>query len=228
LSFINVGRGVYTLAEASRLTGVNRYRISRWTRGYTFSHHGKRQSMPPLIGGAPDSLESPILTFSDLIEIRFLDAFRQHGVSTPALRIASQRAKELLGRHHPFSTQIFKSDGRTILAEITKETGDKVLLDIVNEQYVFEKVIAAYLYVGLDFNELKEPARWWPLGKDHSVVIDPQRCFGAPIVAKAGIPTKILNSAVEAEKSIEFVARWYEVEINEVEDAVQFETKLAA
>jgi hypothetical protein len=122
LSFINVGRGVYTLAEASRLTKVNRYRISRWTRGYTFSHHGKRQSMPPLIGRAPGSLESPILTFSDLIEIRFLDAFRQHGVSTRALRIASERAKELLGRHHPFSTQIFKSDGRTILAEITKDT----------------------------------------------------------------------------------------------------------
>jgi uncharacterized protein (DUF433 family) len=184
--------------------------------------------MPPLIGRAPHFSDSPILTFSDLIEVRFLEAFRQHGVSTRALRIASQRAKELLGRHHPFSTQIFRSDGRTILAEITKNTGDKFLLDIVNEQYVFEKVLAAYLYGGLDFNELKEPARWWPLGKDHSVVIDPQRSFGAPIVAKAGIPTKILNSAVLAEKSIEFVAKWYEVEIDEVRDAVEFENRLAA
>ena len=29
-------------------------------------------------------------------------------------------------------------------------------------------------------------------GKDRAVVIDPRRSFGAPIVSKAGIPTKIL------------------------------------
>jgi len=224
----NVGRGVYTLAEASLLTGVNRHRIIRWTRGYTFSYHGTRQTMPAIIGREPDFAESPVLTFADLIEIRFLEAFRQNGVSARALRIASHRAKELLGRHHPFSTQIFKSDGRTILAEITKEAGDKVLLDIVSKQYVFEKVIASYLYIGLDFNELKEPARWWPLGKNRSVVIDPRRAFGAPIVARTGVPTKILNSAVNAEQSVEFVAKWYSVGIDEVTDAVQFETKLAA
>lgn len=226
--FSNVGRGVYSVAEASLLTGVNRHRISRWTRGYTFTYHGTRQTMPAIIGRETDSAESPILTFADLMEIRFLDAFRQNGVSMKALRIAAQRAKELLGRHHPFSTQIFKSDGRTILAEITKETGDKVFLDIVNDQYVFEKVIASYLYSGLDFNELKEPSRWWPMGKDHAVVIDPRRSFGAPIVAKAGIPTKILKSAVDAEKSLEFVAKWYGAEIDEVMDAVKFETKQAA
>ena len=184
--------------------------------------------MPPIIGREPDPGESPVLTFADLIEIRFLDAFRQKGVSTKALRIASQRAKELLGRHHPFSTQIFMSDGRTILAEITKETGDKALLDILRDQFVFEKVIGSYLYSGLDFNELKEPARWWPIGKDRAVVIDPRRAFGAPIIAKSGVPTKILNSAINAEKSVEFIAKWYGVAIDEVMDAVKFEIKLAA
>ena len=228
MHFTNVGRGVYTLSEASQLTGVNRHQISRWTRGYTFSYHGSRQTMPPIIGRDFEALEPPILTFADLIEIRFLDAFRREGVSSKALRIASQRAKEYLGRHHPFSTQIFKSDGRTILAEITKEPGDKVFLDIMNDQYVFENVIGSYLYSGLDFNDLQEPARWWPIGKDRAVVIDPRRSFGAPIVTKAGIPTKILNSAVKAEKSIEFVAKWYGVELNEVKDAVQFESKQAA
>ena len=226
--FNTIGRGVYTLAEGSLLTGVNRHRISRWARGYTFMYRGKPQTMPAIIGREPDSAASPILTFADLIEIRFLEAFHQKGVSTKALRIASQRAKELLGRHHPFSTQIFKSDGRTILAEITKETGDKNLLDILNDQYVFQTVIASYLYAGLEFNELKEPARWWPLGKDRSVVIDPRRGFGAPIIARTGIPTKILSSAVNADQSVEFVAKWYGVEVQEVTDAVQFETKLAA
>lgn len=228
MHFSNIGRGVYSIAEASLLTGVNRYRISRWTRGYTYVYQRKRQAMPPIIGRKSDSGEPAILTFADLIEIRFLDAFRLQGVSTKALRLASQRAKELLGRHHPFSTQIFRSDGRTILAEITKATGDKALLDLMSKQFVFDKVIAPYLYQGLDFNELKEPARWWPLGKDRSIVIDPQRAFGAPIIARTGVPTKILSQAAKAEQSLEFVANWYGVDVNEVTDAVQFEAKLAA
>lgn len=36
---------------------------------------------------------------------------------------------------------------------------------------------------------------------------------------------RILKPAVDAEKSIEFVAKWYGAEIDEVMDAVQFETK---
>jgi hypothetical protein len=37
-----------------------------------------------------------------------------------------------------------------------------------------------------------------------------------------------LKSAVDAEKSLEFVAKWYGAEIDEVMDAVKFETKQAA
>jgi hypothetical protein len=37
-----------------------------------------------------------------------------------------------------------------------------------------------------------------------------------------------LNSAMSAEKSVEIVANWYGISIEEVRDAVQFETKLAA
>jgi uncharacterized protein (DUF433 family) len=184
--------------------------------------------VPAIIGQQLGLDGLPLISFADLIEVRFLDAFRRHGVNTKALRIAAQGAKELLGRHHPLSTQIFRSDGRTVLAEITKETGDKVLLDIVSKQYVFEKVIDPYLYSGLDFNELKEPTRWWPLGKDRSIVIDPHRSFGAPIIARTGVPTKILSEAVTPEQTAEFVARWYNLRLDEIQDALEFETKLAA
>lgn len=226
--FKTIGRGVYSLSEATVLTGVNRHRIRRWTLGYRFNYRGVTQTMPPIIGQELLGDGLPMLSFADLIEIRFLDAFRRHGVSSKALRIAAQRAKELLGRHHPFSTQIFRSDGRTVLAEITQEAGDKTLLDIVSDQYVFEKVIDPYLYSGLEFNEAKEPTRWWPLGRHRSIVIDPQRSFGAPILARTGLPTKIVSKAVNAEQPADFVAKWYDLRLEEVQDALEFETKLAA
>jgi hypothetical protein len=42
-----------------------------------------------------------------------------------------------------------------------------------------------------------EITRWWPLGKQRSVVLDPQRSFGAPIASGSGIPTATLVLAAE-------------------------------
>lgn len=219
-----IGRGVYTLAEAARLTEVPAPRIRRWTQGYTYRYRGSRRSTPPAIASGMTHIGGvPALEFQDLLEVRFLNAFREAGVGWKAIRIASQRAKELLGRHRPFSTRIFKTDGRTILAELVRETGDKILLDLVRDQYEFEKIISPFLYFGVEFDHLDEPRKWWPLGEDRRVVLDPQRAFGAPIVAHEGVQTRVLFGAFMAEGSLDIVSRWYEVEPAAVHDAIEFE-----
>lgn len=224
-----VGRGIYSLVEAERLINVPRQRIHRWTRGHTYRYKGGTRYSPPIIATEVKAIKgSPALDFSDLIEARFLNAFREHEVGFKAIRIASQRARELLGRHRPFSTKIFKTDGRTILAEIVKETGDKVLLDLVRSQYAFEQIMSPFLYTGIEFNDYEEAERWWPLGLERSIVLDPNRAFGAPIVSKGGVPTRILYNAVNIEQSIDFVAAWYEIEKQEVHDAITYEKRLAA
>ncbi|MGE0823554.1 MAG: DUF433 domain-containing protein [Candidatus Binatia bacterium] len=230
ISFQHIGKGVYSLAEAERLIKIPRQRISRWTRGYTYRYKGETRRTPPLIAGDTKQIadKGPILSFLDLLEVRFLDAFLVHGVSRKAVRIAALNAQELLGRHHPFSTRIFKTDGRSIFAEIVRGTDDKRLLNIVENQYEFDEIVAPYLYEGIEFNASNDPERWWPLGKRHIVVIDPKRGFGTPIVARSGVPTKVLAGAFKAEGSVAFVAKWYEVSEREVRDAVLFEERLAA
>lgn len=228
--FLYIGKGVYGPAEAARLVHIPQQRINRWTRGYTYQYKGETRHTPPLIAGGtePSTHKGPILSFLDLLEVRFLDAFLVHGVSRKAVRIAALNARELLGRHHPFSTRIFKTDGRSIFAEIARGADDKHLLDVVKNQFVFTRIISPSLYEGVEFNTSDDPQRWWPLGKKHAVVIDPERGFGAPIVARSGVPTSILANAMKAEGSIAFVANWYEVSEREVRDAVLFEERLAA
>ena len=61
------------------------------------------------------------------------------------------------------------------------------------------------------------------------VVLDPEICFGKPIVEKTGIPTYILAAAYRANEQNEIlIANWYKVKPSHVLAAVQFETKLAA
>jgi hypothetical protein len=61
-----IGRGIYTPAEASRLTGVSTGRVRRWLRGYAFGRDGDRRISPPVLSpevtGANDGFVA--LTFN--------------------------------------------------------------------------------------------------------------------------------------------------------------------
>ena len=101
----------------------------------------------------------------------------------------------MIGKHpHPFCTRKFKTDGRTVFAEVYDESGEKSLLELTKSQHYFEKIIAPYLQ-GLEFKE-DVAVRWWPMGTRRTVVIDPLRSFGQPIVSDRGIPTSVLAQAV--------------------------------
>ena len=100
------------------------------------------------------------------------------------------------------------------------------LLDLTQNQFAFRQVVGPTLK-NLEFNHKDQASRWRPLGPGRRVILDPGRSFGQPIVTE-GVPTSILNRAVAREGSAELVARWYEVELRAVRDAVEFERGLAA
>ena len=155
-----------------------------------------------------------------MLELRFVDAFRQHGVSWRAIRTASRRTAELLGCDHPFSMRKFLTDGKTIVARIAHEEDEPELIDLVTTQYAFDRIISPLLYEGLDFSRGDTATRWWPQAKKRSIVIDPQRNFGKPILDKYNIPTATIAATYRGNKSYKKVAQWFEIDPASVKDAV--------
>ena len=227
-----IGRGVYTIAETARLAKVSVSQVQRWTKGHWYRYRGERRFSPPIIGTGVEKGEgSPSLQFQDLMEIRFLRAFRQYGVSWRVIRLAAGRVQELLGRTHPFATRVFRTDGRTILAELVSDEfhNDERFLDLVSDQLEWEHFVRPHLLPEeIEFYENDEPGRWWPLKRDREVVVDPARSFGAPIVHREGVLTYLLAKAVGLEGDARLVAHWYDVSPRAVADAVEFETRFLA
>jgi uncharacterized protein (DUF433 family) len=223
-----LGLGVYSVREAARITHVSAPRIRRWLAGYTFTSGDASHTSRPLWQRQIVSGDSTALSFRDLLEVRFVDAFLRHGVRLPVIRTAAEKAAEIIGDSHPFSTKQFKTDGRSIFAEIVQVSGEPSLLDLTKSQYAFKSVMEPFLFEGLEFPEFgNHPERWRPLGPDRRVVIDPERSFGQPIVTPESVPTSVLARAFHVEGSIDAVARWYEVDPRSVRDAVDFENTLA-
>ena len=218
--------GIYTIPEAARLTRVSPSRIRRWLKGYNFKTKKERHHSKPVWTSEIEPIEGKIaIGFRDLMEIRFVSAFIEVGVSWKTMRLAHEAAKTKLGVDHPFCTHNFATDGREILLEQAQASGDTCLTDITNNQREFQKIVTPFLKE-LDFNH--GYTRWWPLGRERSVVLDPVRNLGQPSAVTAGVPTSILARSVKANGgSIDLVARWYEIEPKEVHDALEFERKFA-
>ena len=82
-----LGIGIYGVPEAARLTGVSAPRIRRWVKGYTFRVRGSARRSAPVWQSQLPRLDHQIaVSFLDLIEIRFVNAFLEHGVSWPTIR----------------------------------------------------------------------------------------------------------------------------------------------
>ena len=217
--------GLYTVPDAARLTRISTGKIRRWLKGYDFKSGQRIHHSDAVWKGELPPIENKLaLSFRDLLELRFVDAFIRAGVSWRTMRHAHAKAQEELATTHPFCSNRIATDGKNILLRQGEEDSDEALINLVNNQREFRRIVQDFLKE-LEFSG--SDIIWYPLGKDRQIVIDPRRNFGQPTVTKSGVPAATLARSVKANSSREIVARWYEVHPDEVRDAVEFEESLA-
>jgi uncharacterized protein (DUF433 family)/DNA-binding transcriptional MerR regulator len=221
-----VGVGLYTINEAAKLLRSSPRTIRRWVEGYDYCRGGEKTHSAPL--WQPDlSIDDDVeLSFRDLIELRFISAFTELGLSIRTIRSCLDAARECIDSDRPFSSGKFKTDGRRIFLQGTDHLNDPVLIDLKRRQYVFSGVIDR-TFKDLDLED-DIVTRWRPYRGKDSIVIDPTRSFGQPISSEFGVPTIVLAEAVQAEGSVTRVAALYEVDRTVVADAVRYHKELAA
>jgi len=222
-----LGVGLYTLNEVVALLGAER----RFVRNTLFGYHykdtrsGERRYVDPIITRGLSESDSRTVTFLDLMELRFVQVFREH-ISLRTIRSCAKKARTIFGSSHPFALNStrFLTNGKTIYAK-----DERKFLDLLKSQYAMEEVVQVFLR-DVEF-EMDTLARWFPRGFDGPIVLDPKRSFGAPIHPQTGIQAVTLYHAYRAEgRNADEVSRWYGVSPADVEATVEFveQTGLAA
>lgn len=234
-----VGQGFYPLPEAARLAQIDTRTARRWSEGYDFKHLGEKRHS----AGVMDLAMSPVsgeidLTFAEMLTLRLVKGFRGAGLSLRTIkRVAAAAAREYQ-TSTPFVTKQFRTDGRKVFVEIGHITPandepavprrERQLIEVLSRQHQFAEIVEPSLYRRVEWED-DMVARWWPLGRNRSVVLDPRVMFGAPRVAQTRLPTEVLANSVEAEgggeAAIRAVAEWHGISAKQVRDAVDFETE---
>jgi uncharacterized protein (DUF433 family) len=212
----------YSISEVHRLTGISRWRISRWLRGYKYD--GGEQS--PVIRRSIPS-ESTYASFLDLIDLLFVRKFIERGFSLQFIRKALEDARVHLGTPHFAWNKFFTSSDKIIL-ELPKSN---MVTLLAGGQRAMSEIIEQ-VYDKLDFEEVTEfgfVSRWYPEGRQGYIIIDPQISFGRPTVKGSGIATEnIFDLYLGENQKIEPVRKWFQLPRQEIQAAIRFEAGLMA
>lgn len=210
-----LGNGVYTFTEAARLTGLSTTRVREWFRRRPVSHG----DYAPVDGDLA-------ISFLDLIDVFVAGQLREHGVSMPTVRKVYSRMADDLQTPHPFCRKELLTDGKRVLMEQVSGNGELKLVEVLSKGGVFSEVILPVLR-RIDYDKVKLLARRWRIAD--SIVIDPEICYGAPVVEAVGIATSILAASYNAnDEKARMTASWFGVTEKDVLAAVEFEKQFAA
>ena len=220
--YLDITRPLYSFAEADRLAKVTPNTSRRWLKGYHFWYSPEeRRTMPPI---TPGRGEQEAVSFVDLMEVAAIGKLRQKGFSLKRIRQINAYCRLWLQTPRPLVTQTFKVRGRDVFVAL----GHDILLNVGYEagMQAWEEVLDPFLDTVDYENELVR--RWWPLGKNVRVVVDPDYGFGLPVIAGTGVRTEIIAERARAGDSTEEITYDFGVTEDQIEDALRWEMPSAA
>lgn len=228
-----VGTGLYTPSEAAMLLHENGPTVLRWAFGYTRVRKDVAVDHPPLIKTELPPIDGRYaLTFVELVELMYVRGFQRAGAPWHVIKEAAYVAAKLYHTDHPFALRSFLADPKGIYAVLQETDGAESLIHLVGHgQHALAELVRPYLG-HLDFDIHDVANRWWPMGREGRVAVDPRYSFGAPIVEEVGIRTKVLSDAFYADRkdspdhAVDRVAWLYEVRPDHVELALRFKSWL--
>ena len=213
----------YSYRDADYLANASPGTARRWLTGYTYrDREGHQVTVAPV---TPGSAKTEGASFLDLVEVVAIAGLRQSSFSMRDIRQIVANCQEILGVSRPLASLNFKVSGKEIFVE---RGGALVEVGKRKRRQAWKEFLEPFLN-SLDYAaDLDLAVRWWPLGKDAPILVDPEYGYGLPVVANSGVRTEIIRERSLAGDLNEQIARDFNLCVEEVERALQFELKLAA
>lgn len=213
---IDIGIGFYTPSDISSILRLPYHKVKRWIDKYWDGELGREycSNYSWKVDG------SQAVSFHTLVEFYVLVQFGEAGVRTRKVLNAHKELSQWYSTPFPFAhrdvLKKLRTDGLTIYLLYK---GNKVSLD-GTKQLNFD--FLRLFFKKLDFDSDQLATRLWPLGKEKSVLIDPKRKFGQPILKNHNIYPETLYNLYKGGDSIEYISYLYEIDADSVKDAIEY------
>jgi uncharacterized protein (DUF433 family) len=212
---IGVGTGIYTLADISTILKLAPAKVNRWMNEYWNLQFSKAVK-PGFTSGAG---RDRVTNFLTLIEFFTFYQLRAEGVSAPKIVKAHHILEKTFQTPYPFATSQILTDGKAVL--FSGEVGDIIHADDTL-QIAIREILSPFCKK-VEFNHNDLAMRFFPMGRNHNVVIDPKRQFGQPIIEGTNILTETIFNLFKGGESVDMISRLYDLTPHQVSDAVDYQ-----
>lgn len=216
---------LYTISEAAHLAHVSSSTVRRWLFGYK---PDRRQPSRPSVFGAKEAA-SPHVSFLQLVEIVIAADFRKVGhVKLDVVAMAHANAGREWRLEYPFAHLQLESLGGHIVQWMRSDGEPTAVPESIDtpRQMALPGLVTQRIHA-LDY-ERDLAARWYPVGKDVPIVVDPMFSSGLPTIVGRGVTLGAIYRRWKASQPISFIADDLEIDANLVERALQYADKIAA
>jgi uncharacterized protein (DUF433 family) len=213
---LKIGNGIYTIPEIAKILRLPYHKVNLWVNKYWDGELGSYFE-----GKYSWSIKkTKAVSFHTLVEFYILIQFAEAGVKTREVLNAHIELSKKYNNAFPFAQknilEKIKTDGKKIYLEVN---GDTISLDGTRQLNL--SFIKAF-FKNLDFGKDDIASRFWPLGREKAIIVDPKRQFGHPIIYKTNIHPETIYNLYKAGEPVEFIAFTYEIEKKSVADAIEY------
>lgn len=211
-----LGEGIYLIKDIAQILKLDYDHVRRWIVGYWDGH--LKENFNYTFG----EKGSKAINFYSLIEFYTFYKLREKGIGATTIRQLHEALSNRLETPYPFAVahDYYVEDRKykkfvfvQHLDGLWKFDGkDKLYLNFIQE--FLEKV---------EFDDNNIAVRFFPLGKQHNIVVDPKHQFGQPTILGTNIKTQTLHNLYKGGETYENISILYDLSIEEVKDAIRFQ-----
>ncbi len=211
-----LGLGIYTASEIAQILRVPYRKVYTWMNKYWDGKLGKEY-------GSKYSWQidgTRAVSFHTFIEFYIMMRFSEAGVKPKQVLQAHSELVKMYNTAFPFALKEvlegIKCDGKHVFLKTKKGIIE------LNGTKQFNLTIIQMFFVNLDFDNDNLASRFWPMGKKKSILVDPERRFGHPVIDGKNIFPEVIYNHHNAGDPIKYIAHIYELSEDEVNHALEY------
>jgi len=211
---------MYSFSEVAHLAHVSASTVRNWLFGYTT----ERGRVEPLFQNHNE--DEKVCSFLELIEVVVAANFRKaEHKSFKTVRFAYDNARKIYKLDYPFARVELKAIGGHIV-HILREPGASLQAIDQPEQHTLPDLVQQIVTEQIEY-EYELARRWYPIGKNIPIVVDPRISAGVPIIEGRGITVEAIYKRFKADQDIAFIEKDFDLKHGIVEKVIRYREKLA-
>lgn len=206
-----LGHGIYTIPDLALILNISKQKARRWMNEYFNSGMGEYKYSNGV--GI-----NTITDFKTLIEFYVFYQLREMDFGVAKIMDAHEKMSKNLKTPYPFASVQVLASKKDIFYTLDS---DATVNTNKSDQLSFRKIMETFC-TKIEFSDTQIANRFFPLGKNMRIVVDPHHQFGQPIIDGTNILTETIFSMFESGEQKNTIAILFDLTAEQVGNAISF------